>query len=34
MTDDMIDALTTLCMRVERLTDVIEEMLAELGLHR
>lgn len=32
--DDLTDALTTLCMRVEELTAAVNEMLAELGLHR
>ncbi len=31
---DIEDALTTLCMRVEALTSIIEELISELGLFR
>lgn len=31
---DIEDALTTLCMRVEALTAIVEDLIAELGLFR
>lgn len=32
MNDDLVDSLTVLAMRVEKLTAIVEELIAELGL--